>query len=69
MERERWLGRCVGFRVDGPGGRLGVVSRVRDEPGGARSLVVRSRIGRRGREIPAADIVDINGPRRRVVVG
>ena len=69
IERARWLPRCVGFRVDGPDGPLGVVAGVRREPGGERLLVVRSRLGRRRREVPAHEILDIMGARRRVVVG
>jgi hypothetical protein len=69
IERARWLPRCVGFRVDGPDGPLGVVAGVRRDAGGERSLLVRSRLGRRRREVPARDVLDIMGARRRVVVG
>ncbi len=70
MDRHRWLERCAGFRVDGPGGRVGVVALVRTEAGRPVSLVVRAGpfVARRWIVVPIEEVVDIMPATRRVVV-
>jgi hypothetical protein len=69
MERERWLPDCVGFRVDGPGGNLGVVEGVHGDAADRRSLVIRGRgVRARRLEVPIGEVLDIIAARRRVVV-
>jgi hypothetical protein len=41
LDREYWLAHCEGYRVESPGGRVGLVEEVRGgEQGGTRSLAV-----------------------------
>lgn len=71
VDENYWLGHCEGFRVDSPGGRLGIVehvvygSRV-DRP----DLVAVSRGVWRVRtaEVPVADVVEVLPAQERLVL-
>ena len=71
VDENYWLGHCEGFRVVGPGGRVGVVERV----------VYRSRVDRpdavavscgvwrvHTAEVPVADVVEVLPAQERLVV-
>jgi len=65
------LRRAVGFRVDGPEGRVGTLSAFVPGDLGIRPGRLRVDVGvflRRETEIPVADVCDIDLVRRRVVV-
>jgi hypothetical protein len=54
-----WLSGCEGYRVDAPGGRIGVIEAIRRDPdgGGPRAIVVRAgRLRNRRLVIPASEI-------------
>jgi hypothetical protein len=63
-----WLRECHGFRVDSPGGRVGIVADVLiDEHERVRALrVAAGRIGRRMLLIDAADVARIVPHERRL---
>jgi len=67
--RAYWLDRCEGFRVEGPGGRVGVVEGVgRGGDGPPRSLSVRcGLLRRRVREVPVDEIAELD-PRDLLIV-
>jgi hypothetical protein len=58
----RWLGRCQGFRVDGPGGRIGYVDEVVPTPESGPPEFLAVRGGRRGHLyllVPADDVAGV----------
>jgi hypothetical protein len=64
-----WLGHCEGFRVDAPGGRLGLVEAVlhRRDDRRADALVVRGGLlGRHLLVVPASSVDEIEPRRQRV---
>jgi hypothetical protein len=63
-----WLRHCTGFRVEGPGGRLGYVDQVLLDPEGSApvALVVR---GRRATVVSVGEIVRFLPTRELVLVG
>ncbi len=69
--RDYWLGRCTGYRVEAPGGRVGTVESLRfgsrhDRPD---FLVVRAGALRpRFVVVPVDDVEEIVPARRRVVL-
>jgi hypothetical protein len=69
-EAERyWLGHCEGFRVDAPGGRLGLVEAVlhRREDRSADALIVRAGLlGRQLLVVPATSVDAVEPRRERV---
>lgn len=46
-----WLQHCEGFRVDGSGGRIGVVEEVRADPADPTTVVLAVRAGLLGRRL------------------
>jgi hypothetical protein len=65
----RRLGRCAGFQVDSPDGRVGVVEYVGRARPGAVVLVVRTGLfKRKPLSIPIDDVIEVVPARRRVVV-
>ena len=60
--RRYWLGRCEGFRVEGPRGRVGVVEAVgRGGDGSPASLSVRcGLLRRRVREVPVDEVAELD---------
>jgi hypothetical protein len=71
FDRDYWLCRCEGFRVESPNGRVGVVEEVRflsrlDRPD---AVVVRGGLfGMRRTVIPIADVADVAPRQERLVV-
>jgi hypothetical protein len=70
IDVDRWLGRAEGFRVDGPGGTVGVVERVLPlaDGSGPDRLVVKGRFRRRRLTVAARDVIDVLPGARRVLV-
>src|ERR1035437_10386325 len=54
FDRDYWLGRCEGYRVDGVEGRIGFLDAVRVLRGAAVLAVRAGRLGRRTLLVPAA---------------
>jgi hypothetical protein len=46
-----WLQHCEGFRVDGSGGRIGIVEEVRTDPSDPGTVVLAVRAGLLGRRL------------------
>jgi hypothetical protein len=65
-----WLRRCEGFRVDGPGGRIGRVCGVRFGTYAQPEVleVQAGLLGRRMFLIPASDVVEAVPEERRLVL-
>jgi len=62
IDREYWLAHCEGYRVDSPGGRVGLVEEVRCADGGERPESLAVLAGMRGRRrliIPVSEIGEI----------
>ncbi len=57
--RRYWIAHSGGFRVDGPGGRIGIVEEVRDDDGEPLLAVRAGLLGRRLLLIPAAEVFEI----------
>jgi hypothetical protein len=70
LDREYWLAHCEGYRVESPGGRVGLVEEVRGgEQGGTRSLAVLAGMrGLRRLIIPISEVDDIVPHVRRIVL-
>ena len=69
--RDYWLGRCVGYRVDSPGGRVGLVESLRFDSRADRPdfLVVRTRSVRpRFLAVPVDDVEEIVPAERRLTL-
>lgn len=68
--RAYWLGRCEGFHVEGPRGRVGVVEAVRrGGDGSPTSLDISCGVlRRRVREVPIDDIAEIDPRDLRIVL-
>jgi hypothetical protein len=71
-DRDYWLCRCEGFRVDAATGRVGVVAEVRfrsrlDRPD--ELLVRRGVLGRRRVVVPVSDVEAILPQQQRLVLG
>jgi hypothetical protein len=59
-----WLGHCEGFRVDAPGGRVGLVEAVLRREAGPDALIVRAGLlGRRRLVVPVSEVAEV-APRR-----
>ena len=67
FERDYWLGHCEGYRVDGPGGRIGFVEEVRENRADPTAPLLAVRAGRLGRRvlIVPAGAVEFIVPRAR----
>lgn len=67
--REYWFRRCEGFRVDGPGGRIGHVKGIRfGSAADPEVLEVRAGLlGRRTLLIPVADVESVVPEQRRLI--
>lgn len=66
-----WLGRCEGFRVDSPDGRIGFVEHVRfgSRPDRPEALAVRAgRLGRRVLIVSVSKVAEIVPSRERIVL-
>jgi hypothetical protein len=65
-----WLRHCEGFRVDGPGGRIGRVRGVRFGASAEPAVleVQAGLLGRRTLLIPAADVVEALPEERRLLL-
>jgi hypothetical protein len=65
-----WLCRCQGFRVDGPGGRIGRVRGVRFGASAQPEVleVQAGLLGRRRFLIPASDVVEAVPEQRRLLL-
>lgn len=61
LDRDYWLAHCDGYRVDGPGGRIGFVDEVRAD-GGRTVLAVRAGLLGRRILLVAADEVAVIVP-------
>jgi hypothetical protein len=57
----RWLGRCQGFQVDGPGGRIGYVDEVVPTPESGPPEFLAVRGGRRGHLYLLVPTDDVEG--------
>ena len=57
--RTYWLAHCEGFRVDGIGGRIGIVEEVRDADGEPLLAVRAGLLGRRVLLVPADAVFEI----------
>jgi hypothetical protein len=70
LDREYWLAHCEGYRVESPGGRVGLVEEVRGgEQGGTRSLAVLAGMrGLRRLIIPISEVDDIVPRAQRIVL-
>jgi hypothetical protein len=70
LDREYWLAHCEGYRLESPGGRVGLVEEVRGgEQGGTRSLAVLAGMrGQRRLVIPISEVDDIVPHARRIVL-
>jgi hypothetical protein len=70
LDREYWLAHCEGYRVESPGGRVGLVEEVRGgEQGGTRSLAVLAGMrGLRRLIIPISEVDDIVPHAQRIVL-
>jgi hypothetical protein len=70
-DSEHWADRWAGFRLDGPGGRLGTIEAVGFDPASGEPAWLRVRKGlfvRRSVAIPFEDIESIDPIRGRVTV-
>ena len=70
-DSERWADQWAGFRLDGPGGRLGTIEAVGFDPATGEPAWLHVRTGlfvRRTVAIPFADIESIEPIRGRVTV-
>ena len=70
-DSERWADQWAGFRLDGPGGRLGTIQSVGFDPATGEPAWLHVRTGlfvRRTVAIPFADIESIEPIRGRVTV-
>lgn len=59
IDREYWLAHCEGYRVDSPGGRVGLVEEVRRVDGDERAeslAVLAGMYGRRRLMIPVSEV-------------
>jgi hypothetical protein len=70
LDREYWLEHCEGYRVESPGGCVGLVEEVRGgEQGGTRSLAVLAGMrGLRRLIIPISEVDDIVPRAQRIVL-
>ena len=66
-----WLSHSEGFRVDAPGGRVGIVEAVLErEPGGVEALLVRAGVlGRKLFVVPAREVERVAPRRQQVLLG
>lgn len=72
VDEDYWLGHCHGFRVDGPGGRLGVVEHVIYGSRVDRPDAVAVRLGlRRSRTVtvPVTDVTQVCPAHARLILG
>jgi hypothetical protein len=70
-DSERWADQWMGFRLDGPGGRLGTIRAVGFDPSTGEPAWLRVRTGlfvRRTVAVPFEDIESIDPIRGRVTV-
>lgn len=70
-DHDYWLGRCEGFRVDSPDGRIGFVEHVRFGPRHGRPEVLAVRAGRLGRRVlivSVSKVAEIVPSRERIVL-
>ena len=70
-DHDYWLGRCEGFRVDAPSGRLGLVEAVRfgtrlDRPD--ELLVRRGLFGNHTLVVPVSDVQEVVPRQQRLVL-
>ena len=70
IDVDYWLHRCEGFRVDSPGGRVGVVAELRFGSSAVRpdALVVRPGLLGRLLLIPVEQVAEVVPRERRVVL-
>ena len=69
LDREYWLAHCEGYRVDSPGGRVGLVEAVRRAEGGEQPqslAVLAGMYGRRRLIIPMTEVETIVPSARRL---
>jgi hypothetical protein len=66
-----WLSHSEGFRVDAPGGRVGIVEAVLErEPGAVEALLVRAGVlGRKLLVVPAREVERVAPRRQQVLLG
>jgi hypothetical protein len=71
IDREYWLAHCEGYRVDSPGGRIGLVEEVRRAAGGERAeslAVLAGMLGLRRLVIPVREVEAIVPHAERVLL-
>jgi hypothetical protein len=70
LGREYWLRRCEGFRVEGPGGRVGYVRGIRfgSEADPEALEVGAGLLGRRRLLIPVSEVAQILPEERRLIL-
>jgi hypothetical protein len=61
-----WLRNSEGFRVEGPGGRIGVVEAILDPNGQAELRIARGGLGFRSVTIPADEVESISPHELRI---
>lgn len=69
FDRDYWVAHCEGYRVDGPGGRIGFVEEVRANPSDPTAPFLAVRAGRLGTRllVVPADAVEFIVPREQRV--